>query len=210
MKHIILTLLFFGLTFSACKKKDIDFIMTGQVSALNNGANISNVSIQAYTSSLSNNLPKLVGTTTTDASGNYELKIERSKFELLTLKLNKDNYFEGIKTYSFDDLTTEQENETQHSLSPKAFTHFIVKSNTNNQLKIQKISGKTDCEACCANGIYLYEGPIDTIVSCANDGDTYMKFYWWKYGPGGNNVLANGVDSIYNNAFQTIDYNFDF
>src|SRR5690554_2661145 len=101
MKHIILTLLFFGLTFSACKKKDIDFIMTVQVSALNNGANISNVSRQAYTSSLSNSLPKLVGATTTDASGTYELKIEPSKFELLAVKLNMDNCFEGIKTYSF-------------------------------------------------------------------------------------------------------------
>src|SRR5690554_7967085 len=135
MKHIILTLLFFGLTFSACKKKDIDFIMTGQVSALNNGANISNVSIQAYTSSLSNNLPKLVGITTTDATGNYELKIERSKFDLITLKLNKDNYFEGIKTYSFDDLSTEQEKKTQHLLSTKAITHYIVKNNRTKQFK---------------------------------------------------------------------------
>jgi len=209
MRTFILLLLLFGLSFSSCKKKDLEFKLKGNIKSLNNGYNLQGVNVKIYTYGLGNNIEELKGSAQTDASGNYELDIERSKFEKLIIKISKTNYFEEAKTYYFDDLSTENDNHTDHTLSPKSYTRFILKNqipnSVNDQLKIFKVSGKTDCEECCPNGNTFYTGLVDEIVLCANDGDTYMKFYWWV-----NGNEQYGVDSVYNTPFETIDFTINY
>lgn len=205
MRIFILTLLLLGLTLSACKKKDLEFKLKGNVLALNNGIPLQGVEVKVYIYSAGKGIEDLKGTTQTDANGNYELDIERSKFEKLVIKLSKTNYFSEAKQYSFDDLSTAKDNNANHTLSPKSYTRFILKnqipSSNTDELKIFKVSGKTDCQECCPDGTKFYYGIIDTVVLCANDGDTYMKFYWWV-----NGSEQYGVDSVYNIPFETIDY----
>jgi hypothetical protein len=209
MRLLILSFLFISLSLFSCKKKEINFKLKGNVTALNSGGNLQGVNIKVYTVALGTSFEDLKGSTQTDASGNYELDIERSKFEKLIIKLNKNNYFENSKIYLFDDLSTENENNTNHILSPKSYTRFILKNSlpndTNDELKIFKVSGKTDCEECCPDGTTYYNGKVDTVVVCANDGDSYMKFYWWV-----NGNEQYGVDSVYNTPFSTIDYTIDY
>src|SRR5690554_163679 len=143
MRTFILLLLLFGLSFSSCKKKDLEFKLKGNIKSLNNGYNLQGVNVKIYTFGLGNNIEELKGSAQTDASGNYELDIERSKFEKLIIKIEKHNYFEESKTYSFDELSTEKDNTTNHTLSPKSYTKFILKNTLPNsqddELKIFKV-----------------------------------------------------------------------
>lgn len=205
MRLLILTLLLVGLSFSSCKKKQIQFKIKGNVTALNNGQNIQGVDINVYSYSLGNNIEKLEGSAQTDGSGNYELNIDRAKYENLKIKITKTNYFDASKTYTIDQLSTEKVNNIAHKLSPKSYTRFIIKNQysptaVEDEFKIFKVSGKTDCEECCPDGYKFYHGIVDTVVVCANDGGTYMKFYWWY-----NGSESYGMDSVYNTPFQTID-----
>lgn len=206
MKYFALTLLLVLFSFSSCKKKEIDFKFSGNIKASNSGENIANADVKIYTYSVSNKVEALKASGKTDASGNYELTVERSKFETLVIKIRKTNYFESDETFPIDNLTTAETNEISHNLSPKSWTKFILKnaspSNSNDELKIQKVSGKTDCDGCWTNGNYIFNGEIDTVIYVLNDGDTYMKFYWWTYG---TNEL-NGTENFYNTAFDTTSF----
>lgn len=209
MRFFIFTLLLLGLTFSSCKKKNLEFKLKGNITALNTGSDLQGVSVKVYSYGVGTNVEKLEGTAQTDASGNYELNIQRSKIEKVEVRLYKANYFSKNTTYQFDELSTENDNIKNYSLSPQSYTRFILKNNFSNdaedELKILKVSGKTECDECCPNGTTFYYGIVDTVVVCANDGDTYMKFYWWV-----NGSQQHGVDSVYSVPFQTTDYTISY
>lgn len=210
MKYITLSLTLILLIFSSCKKEDLNFKFTGKITSSNNGSNIANAEVKIYVKNLGNAQEYLEGTTKSDNSGNYELSIERSKYETVSIVVSKSNYFTVSNSYSIDDLTTSDDNQINQSLSPQSWTKFILKnvgtSNANDVLKIQKVSGKTDCDHCCDNGTKFYYGAIDTVVYCPNDGDTYMKFYWWAEG----SSSLNSVDSVYNTPFDTTSFNIEY
>lgn len=202
MKYFSLTILLALFLLTSCKKKELDFKFSGTLTDVNSGSVISNATIKFFTYSLGNNVEALMGEVETDASGNYETTIERSKFETLKIKVRKENYFEVDKTYSIDDLTTEKSNTINYGLSPKSWTKFILKNqspaNSSDELKIQKVSGKTDCDECCANETTYYNGEIDTVLICANDGGSSMKIFWWV-----NGNDQNGEEEINNIPFDT-------
>jgi len=201
MRIFILLIILSSLSFSACKKKELNFKLKGTVTASNTGNALAGVSIKVFTSSLGNSIEALKESTQTDASGNYEITLQRDKYEKVAIRISKDNYFNEAKIYSFDDLTTEKANTTNHIMSPKSWTRFTIKKNDpTGTLKILKNSGKIDCEECCDNGFTYYTGTVDTEVICANNGDTWMKFQYWK----GDETHV--VDSVFNTAFQTVDY----
>lgn len=207
MKHFVLFLFFFAIAFSACKKKNINFVLKGNVSALAIGGNLENIEVKIFTSSLGNAFESLNSQTVTDASGNYSIEIERDKYEKITVQLSKSNFFTLRKTYSFDDFSTAQANELNYKMSPQSWTKFVLKNNAplqDDELKIQKIGGKTDCEECCEHGFYFFHGDIDTSFICANDGGTYMKFHYWINGS------DHVFDSVYNVPFETITYTISY
>lgn len=202
MKHFVLFLFFFAIAFSACKKKNINFVLKGNVSALAIGGNLENVEVKIFTSSLGNAFESLNSQTVTDASGNYSIEIERDKYEKITVQLSKSNFFTLRKTYSFDDFSTAQANELNYKMSPQSWTNFALQNTSPSQgdeLKIHKIGGKTDCEDCCNNGFYFFYD-VDTIFTCPNDGGTYTKFHYWI------NEDNHVFDSVYNTPFETATY----
>lgn len=205
MRYISALFFVFLLFATACKKKELDFVVTGNISALNDGKSMKNVEIKAYTSGFGGTNQSLAASTTSDENGNYELIIERTRFEKFEIIINKDNYFESRKTYNFDDLSTAKENVFDYEISPKSWTKFVIRNINSQQatdeLKIQKVKGKTNCSECCDNSFFFFHGVIDTTFYCANDGDTYMNFYYWI-----NGNQQHAYDSVYNAAFDTVTY----
>ena len=210
MKYFTITLFIILLSVISCKKVDLSFNFQGTVYSSNNGLGLSNVQVRIYGNDPGNSLLNLVGTTSTNESGYYDTSIDRYKYEKITIIVSKDNHFSLEEIYSLDDLTTGDPNEIDYTLSPKSWTKFILKNtgttDSGDVLKIQKVSGKTDCDDCCANETKFYYGDIDTIVYCPNDGDSFMKFYWWAEGSN----FANGLDSVYNTPFDTTSYTFEY
>lgn len=205
MKHFIFILIAVLAFSTSCKKKDLSFVLKGNITALNTGANVKGVSVKIFADKVGSSTLKLVDEVKTDASGNFEISIDRSRFENLTIQLSKDKYFTQRNSYLFDKLSTANDNVFNYKISPKSWTKFVFKNippaNPSDELKVQKVSGKTDCEDCCENGFYFYNGLVDTTVICPNDGDTYMKFYYWV-----NGDVQHGIDSVYNLAFDTVTY----
>lgn len=192
---------------NSCKKKELVFEFEGNIKSLNSGVSLKGVKIEAYSYALLNSSKDLIGSTVTDAGGNYSLKLKRGKYKKIKIELSKNNYFNNSKSFPFDDLSTETTNSFNSTLSPKSWTKFIIKdiysNDPNDELKIQKVGGKTDCPDCCSNSAEFYHGVVDTVVICPNDGDTYTKFYYWV---NGQTLNGTGKDSVYNTPFDTIPF----
>lgn len=206
MRYSIIYLFLILLISSSCKKEALSFKFEGNIKSLNSGGNIGGVSVKAYTYDVGNNFKSLKESTETDAEGNYTINVERGKYSKVVIELNKHNYFSISKTFQFGDLSTNEVNSYNTSLSPKSWTKFVLRNiysnNPTDVLKIQKISGKTDCEECCPNNTTFYNGVVDTVVFCPNDGGTNMKFYYWVNG----NMPTGDINTVYNSPFDTITY----
>ncbi|RFC53748.1 hypothetical protein [Brumimicrobium aurantiacum] len=210
MKYLFYIISLLLLIFTSCNKDEIGFEFSGNIKSSVNASNLDNVEVKIYTYSLGNGVEKLAASTTTDASGNYEASIERDKFEKVVMTFEKNNYFKVSQNIPFDDLSTENTNEYNKTIDAKSWTKFIIKNNSpsdgGDELKLQKASGKNDCDNCWSNGNKFFNGVVDTSFYVPNSGGSYMKFYWWSYG----NTTLHAEDSVYNEAFDTTSYTINY
>lgn len=206
MKIIYCALILSLLALFSCKKKDLDFVIKGNIKSATTAAGIENAEIKVYTYTVGNGVKSLQESLSTNSSGDYEFSLERSKFETLLIEINTEKYFKQEIEVPFDQLTTEEDNVYNRDLSPQSWVAFVLKNeapkSNSDVLKIQKVSGKTNCDDCCPNQTTFYNGEIDTTVYCPNDGESYLKFYWWAEGES----TMNGVDSIYTTSFDTLTH----
>ncbi len=210
VKHSFFLLLLLLVTGSSCKKKDLTFKFEGKIKSSASGQSLGQAQLKAYTYELTNNKKTLQGSTQTDTEGNYTLSIKRERYEKVVIEISKHNYFTVSKTFPFDDLSTQETNSFNTSMSPKSWTRFVIKNvmspSPSDQVKIQKVSGKTDCATCCPNMTTVYDGILDTVIICPNDGGTNMEFYYWV-----NDAMpTNGINTVYNTPFDTVDYNITY
>ncbi len=206
MKNIFIILLAIPLFLSSCKKEELSFTLKGTVNDETLNSSISSAKVSIYTFPLGSTLGTKVTTLTTDSQGNFEYELVREKYEKIEIKVEKENYFTNIDVIPFSNLSTENENTFSYSLNAKSWTRFVIYNQQplqSDELKIFKDSGKEDCDECCANGYSYYYGAADTSVYCPNNGNEYMKFYYWV-----NGNESNGLDSVYNTPFDTVTYEF--
>ena len=210
MKYSFFLLFILLISGNSCKKKDLTFTFEGKIKSLASGENLGQVQLKAYTYGLTDNKKTLKGEALTDAGGNYTLSINRERYEKVVLEISKHNYFTTSKTFPFDDLSTEDINAFNTSISPKSWTRFVIKNiispSPSDQLKIQKVAGKTDCENCCPNTTKVYNGILDTVIICPNDGGTNLEFYYWV----NNDMPTNGINTVFNTPFDTVDYDITY
>ena len=206
MKNLFAILLLI-LVFVSCKKEELNFIIKGQVSDVTFSGALQGADVQLYYFPIGSATGVYEGNTTTDAYGNYEFELDRDKYEKIQLVIEKNNYFEIIDNISFSNLSREEDNVFNYSLEAMAWTKFIIynqqPSSAQDEFKLFKNSGKTDCEECCDNGYSFYYGAVDTAIYCANGGNKYMSFFYWV-----NGNEENGNDSVYNTPFDTTTYTF--
>lgn len=208
MKYFAVWILTFAFILPSCKKEALNFEFSGNVKSVNNEANLSDVEIEVSAFGLGNTTKSVLETVKTDENGNYTLKVERGKYEKVRFSLKKEHYFDEEKSYSFENLSTSKVNEFDFKISPMSWTKFIIKNITSQSpddvLKIQKVSGRTDCNKCWNNTTFFFQGVLDTAVYVPNDGDSYMKFYYWL----NDSELDEGVGNIFNTPFDTIPFEF--
>ncbi len=171
-------------------------------------SSLSGASVSIYTFPLGGTLGTKETTLTTDASGGFSYDLEREKYEKIEIVVEKENYFTYTDVIPFSNLSTEETNEFSYDLTAKAWTRFVIYNQQplqSDEFKILKDGGKEDCPECCSNGYTFYYGAVDTVVYCPNDGNRYMKFYYWV-----NGNESNGVDSVYNTPFDTTTYEFTY
>lgn len=208
MKYFTVWMLAFLFIFSSCKKEELSFEFSGNVKSLNNNTDLKGVEVKITAFALGNASGSLMETVETDENGNYNVKIKRGKYEKVDFSISKNLYFDLEKSYSFQNLSTSKPNINDFKISPKSWAKFIIRNiysqNDSDQLKIQKVSGRTDCYECWDNTTFIFKGVLDTVVYCPNDGDTNIKFYYWL----NDEELGDGVGNVYTTPFDTIPFEF--
>lgn len=208
MKKII-TVLVIGILLFSCKKDGLKFTINGKVSDTSLSGVLQGAEVKLYSFALGSSAGVYEGNYTTDSQGKFSFELEREKYEKIQIIVNKSQYFEVIDDIPFSDLDTEEENTFNYSLEAKSWTRFVIRNqqpaSEQDEFKLFKNSGKTDCEDCCDNGYSYYYGDIDTTIYCANGGNRYMSFFYWV-----NGNEDNGNDSVYNTPFDTVTYEFNY
>lgn len=193
---------------SSCKKEELTFIIKGTISDNTFSGALQGADVRLYVYPLGSSLSEYKKNIITDNQGSYKFDLERDKYEKIELIINKDNYFKSNNTITFSNLTTEEDNVYNYSLTAKSWTKFIFlnqQPSSQDELKIFKDSGKSDCDGCCPDGYSYYLGAVDTSFYCANNGNEYMRFYYWV-----NGNEQNGLDSVYNEPFDTVVYEYTY
>lgn len=194
------TLIILGLLLFVGCNKDLEFTIKGNVSNRQTGGAISNLTVKVFQNEGAfNSSYKLVGTGTTDASGNYEVVIPREQVNDIKVQTSTDDYHKEFKTVEFDDLSVENDNVVNLQTAYRSWVKisFLNPSDEQSSIYYNKTDGNTQCEECCPNESTFYDGITDDYQICGADAGTY--FYY--------NIVVPGVsitlDSLYCNQLDT-------
>jgi hypothetical protein len=198
-----LGLVFIILIFStACRKKELSFTFSGQVNDATFGGVMNQADVRIYVKPLGEG-EKFMASAKTGSDGRYSVTIPRDRFEFVRISIAKNNYFELDQQLSFSVLTVNQDNVIDATLPAKSWVKFEIKNqpptSPNDEFKLFKYRGKTNCPECCPNDFFYFYGAVDDELVCATDGNTYLSYYYWIIG-----TQINGQDSLLTVPFDTV------
>ncbi|MCB0478710.1 MAG: hypothetical protein KDC84_11125 [Crocinitomicaceae bacterium] len=197
------------LLFASCNKRSTtEFTVMGQINHYTTGSGLDGVTILVYenTSSGMNVGQSLIGTTSSNSDGSYSIVFPRNLVESYTIRFYKEGYFLEEVFLNFSDLHTDEDNIININQRPIGWIRFVIENvaptDPQDQLKIYKESGTTNCADCCPDGYYYYDGAnINTTMTCPNVAGEYFVFRIWD-------VLQPSYtfDSVLIVQNDTIDY----
>jgi len=214
MKSHFSPLLILLLILLSCKKdKVLKQEIVGSVSAKNINSRASEAGVSVYskklTSSSINNSFTLIGTTITDAQGNFEISFERARTAEYKIVVEKDDFFSTDIRLSSDLVEKTTRYSANIAIFPKAEVELII-SNLPPALPGNYLGFKATDEvacACCFPDGFTYRGTGDTTIIC----DWYgAQNFRYKYTKSNEEGLKQVFDSTFLVPFEsnTIQINF--
>ena len=208
MNRKIAFCLIFLLAFTSCKKKTIQFTLKGKVNDTSFDNGLSGATLTFYKVPVASTTKVNLGSTTTDSDGNYSFSFDRDQSEKYYIECTKNQYYGAEKLIYFSDLKTDGDNVYNMDMEAQATVTWVLKNqlptHPEDLMKIQKLDGKTDCDACCANTFYIYPGEnVDTSLTCMAKGNEWLHFYVIYFD---SSYQYSHKDSVYCTAFQTTTY----
>lgn len=202
MKNLFfISILFLSLT--ACKKKELEFSMTGIVTDATFGQKLSGASVVLFQKPAGGGTMKTVGSTTLGTDGKFQFTFKREQAEKFFIQITKDNYFEVYQPIPYDDFSTESELVRNFSTTAKSWVklHFknIPPSATSDLIKWTKQAGKSNCPTCCDNDQHILMGIVDTTFKYLSDGNTTFSYLY-----NATNPTVNGIKETTTVAFDTV------
>lgn len=197
------------LAMAGCKKGKTNFTLKGVLTDSTFGQPLSNATVYIYELEAGNTGTNLLGQLTTGSDGSYSFTFPRNQAESYNLIAEKANYFTLDKTIYFSDMTIEEDNFRNFSTTAKAWVrlHFVNQSPAavTDVLHILKQAGKSECPECLSSDDIYFTGIVDTIITCANDGNTTFSFLYDVLGQ-----ANSGIKSATTSAFDTTVINLDY
>lgn len=201
--------LFFGILFfitgSACKKKNLKYVIKGTVYDASFNAPLAGATVIISTTSTTNTTLTQKATLTTDASGNYSYELSREKLKNVVITVSKTNYFGDETTTTLDNLSIEDDNSFNYSVYAKSWVRLHFVSNGTKTVKYLRTAGKSGCEECCPGGEMLLNSVVDESVYCINNGNTPYTIFYDVQG-----TTNNGSLSAITIPFDTTDITVNF
>lgn len=196
-------LLTFGLAlflFSACKKGQADFIVSGTIMDESSQQPLAQAMITVVKISVENGGEEPVTTVMTDGQGRYSFTVKRDRFLALQLNVTKSAYFSIDKKIDFSQLTTKEENTVDLSTFGKSWVKIHLKhtESADTKLNLFRTEGKSDCAECCPSGTQQFVGIIDTTFYCINNANRPYKVTYYKVGA--STTDEKSVTTIFNDT----------
>lgn len=186
--------LFLGILFlisgSACKKKNLKYVIKGTVYDSSFNAPLSGATVIISTTTTTSTTLTQKANLTTDASGNYSFELSREKLKNVVITVSKTNYFGEETTTTLDHLSLENDNAFNYSIYAKSWVRLHFVSNGTKTIKYFRTAGKNGCEECCPGGEMQLSNATDESVYCINNGNTSYGIFYDVQGTSNNGNLS--------------------
>jgi Zn finger protein HypA/HybF involved in hydrogenase expression len=211
-KSLCALLLLITVSFLSCDKEELTYTIKGTISDEFTRSNISNVVVDLYQKVYINNVLSdnytFIGSTKTNALGEYSFEIPRDKIYEIKMDLINSQYYDKSVIYSSSNLTTANDNVFNEKLESKSWVKIIIKNpfiEPDEQLNIYKSNFKEGCEDCCANGGQSFFETGDTTFKCPTVGGQEVTI---NYGQVGSTAqfTVNVVCEPFDTTNVTIQY----
>ena len=197
-KYILASLIIFIITFS-CNKDDEVLTIKGSISS--SDENVTDVSISVLgkkvESGTYNASFKTLGTTKTDASGNFSLEIEKENITEYKINISKYRYF-TIEELFYSSNFTDGVFSKDYTINPSATITIVVKNtspvNSNDYFKYKITSGYINAIGSCSETSEFNGTNIDEEYTCNVIGSQDVVFEWIR---AKNGNTTTGTKSVY-------------
>ena len=202
MKNILFISLLF-LSLAACKKKELEFSMSGIVSDATLVQKLAGASVTLSQKPAGGGTLKVVGSTTLGSDGKFQFTFKREQAEKFFIQITKANYFDINEPISYNDFSTEKELVRNYSTTAKSWVKLRFKnippSDVSDILKWTKQTGKSNCPTCCGLEQHVILGAADTTFKFISDGNTSFSYLY-----NASNPTVNGIKEVTTVAFDTV------
>ena len=187
----------------SCKKKKVDFVLTGTITETTFNGNLTGATVKLYQVPVGSVSEVLLGSAVLGSDGKYSFTFPREKMEKYILRISKSGYFDLVKTVYFSELSVSSDNVRNYSTTAKSWvklTFHNLNPLPGDHLTFIKQSGKEGCAECCTDAQYDFYGALDTSIYCINDGNTIYSYFYNVMG-----TADQGIMSATTVAFDTTE-----
>lgn len=196
--------LFIGLFITySCKKKELVFVIEGQIFDKSFNQNLSQGTVKLYRVPVATTNEIFVDEQTV-TDGKYSFTFPRDKSERYVIKFSKDGYFDETHEVYFSQLQVGTNYILNFNAEAIATMNWIFldgsPQNSNYFVTLQKLNGRPIGVGTCPNQSYdVYGGSPPDTMRCAVGGNQYVKFYVLRP----PDIL---LDSVFCPAFEDVYY----
>jgi len=216
MMRKFLTVVFVLLLFASCTKNDRSIKVSGNVfdPALNKAVAGATIKLKAaiIESGVYNSNYTEIASTTSDASGNFNMDIAIQKVSGYRFVIIKEDYFDLEEDVNTDDFEKNESYTANFETYPKSSIHLTVQNTSpqgmDDEIKYRYINIESGCKTCCNNNTVTGIGPTYTADNeCDVRGEKWIYINWVVTKNGNQHLFS---DSIYVEAFKKSNFNIDY
>ena len=206
MKNLLFFFLL-GLALISCNRDPLIYTIKGTIHDLSLNTNVDDgeISIYKFKPGASATFIEAMNV----SNGNFSFEIEREAVDRYELHYESKRYFNKLINIPLSELVVKEPNIYNLETSARSYVTLQIKNENNpnesDELKILKSSGKMDCEGCCPNSYFFFNGIVEEDFTCSNDGNSYFTFHYWI-----NNNEFYKLDSVLTVPFDTVYYQISY
>jgi hypothetical protein len=170
--------IFFTLSTSGCKKKDITYEIQGTIADASFQNNLAGAEVALIVYPNGSTVGSVHSTVITGSDGAYSFSLKREKYAKIEISVTKPNYFSKSTTRLLDDLSLDEANTIGFALYARSWVRIHITGNGSKTVKYIRQEGISGCSECCPEGERFFYNVTDTSIYCINNGNTLYQVYY--------------------------------
>ena len=198
--QVLFSLFLIGTLFLGCKKDAIYYTLEGVVIDQSAAQPLIGATVSLFTAPAGSSSLTLVQSVQSGSDGSYSFQLQRDKIASVVLKAAKNNYFEITKSYTLDELSVENSNQTDFAIYAKSWVRLRFMGDGIKDVKYIRQVGLNNCAECCPSTEQFVYNAIDESTYCINYGNGEYKIYFNEL-----NSINQGPISVVTTPFDTTE-----